>query len=309
MTVKAAAIPRPPSGANSSGWQWPAGFCWPCFGRPLCQWASFALHSELFSYVLLIPFISAYLIWSARKSLAPAIRPCWPGAAVGFSAGAALLAAYWIGRAAGWAPARQDYLALMMLCFLCWFWGACLAALGFKLMRQVAFPAGFLLFMVPLPVVWLANIDTFLQYTSAAAAAGFYALAREPLWRDGLNLHLSGFSLRVAPECSGIHSTMVLLITSVLARPSVLAALLDPGRAGADSDPAGHPPQRVPGVRHRRIVCPHQPGNDPLAHSYTRGTDLLCLVAHTLFLVAVFSAQTGCKRRPGPKGRIGKLKL
>ncbi len=185
--------------------------------RPLCQWASFALHSELFSYVLLIPFISAYLIWSARKSLAPAIRPCWPGAAVGFSAGAALLAAYWIGRAAGWAPARQDYLALMMLCFLCWFWGACLAALGFKLMRQVAFPAGFLLFMVPLPVVWLANIDTFLQYTSAAAAAGFYALAREPLWRDGLNLHLSGFSLRVAPECSGIHSTMVLLITSVLA--------------------------------------------------------------------------------------------
>jgi exosortase C (VPDSG-CTERM-specific) len=194
-----------------------SGLLLACFGRPLCQWASFALHSELFSYVLLIPFISAYLIWSARKSPAPAIRPCRPGAAVGFAAGAALLAAYWIGRANGWVPARQDYLALMMLCFLCWFWGACLAMLGFKLMSQVAFPAGFLLFMVPLPLAWLANIDTFLQYTSAAAAAAFYGLAREPLWRDGLNLHLSGFSLRVAPECSGIHSTMVLLITSVLA--------------------------------------------------------------------------------------------
>jgi exosortase C (VPDSG-CTERM-specific) len=188
-----------------------------CFGRPLCQLVSFALHSELFSYVLLIPFISAYLIWSARKSPAIALRPCWPGAAAGFGAGAALLGAYWIGRATGWVPARQDYLALMMLCVLCWFWDACLALLGSKLMGQVAFPAGFLLFMVPLPVAWLACIDTFLQYTSAAAAAAFYGLVGEPLSRDGLNLYLSGFSLRVAPECSGIHSTLVLLITSVLA--------------------------------------------------------------------------------------------
>jgi exosortase C (VPDSG-CTERM-specific) len=188
-----------------------------CFGWPLCQWASFAFHSDLFSYVLLIPFISAYLIWSGRKSLGPAIRPCLPGAAAGFIAGAAILAAYWIGRTTGWLPARQDYLALMVLCYLCWFWGACLAILGSRLMGQLAFPAGFLLFMVPLPVAWLDNIDTFLQYTSAAASAAFFGLVREPLFRDGLNLHLSGFSLRVAPECSGIHSTMVLLITSVLA--------------------------------------------------------------------------------------------
>ena len=68
-----------------------SGLLLACFGRPLCQWASFALHSELFSYVLLIPFISAYLIWSARKSPAPAIRPCRPGAAVGFAAGASMV--------------------------------------------------------------------------------------------------------------------------------------------------------------------------------------------------------------------------
>jgi exosortase C (VPDSG-CTERM-specific) len=194
-----------------------AGLLLACFGWPLFQLASFAIQSELFSYILLIPLISAYLIWTGRKSLVLSARPCWPGAAAGFVAGAGILAAYWMGRAAGWVPAMQDYLALMMLSFLCWFWGASLAMLGSKLMGQLAFPAGFLLFIVPLPVSWLANIDTFLQHTSAAAAAAFFTLVREPLMRNGLDLHLSGFSLRVAPECSGIHSTMVLLITSTLA--------------------------------------------------------------------------------------------
>jgi exosortase C (VPDSG-CTERM-specific) len=188
-----------------------------CFGWPLFQLALFAARSELFSYILLIPIISGYLIWSARRPLNFAGRPCWPGAVAGFVAGAAIIAAYWMGRRAGWEPAMQDYLALMTLSFLCCFWGACLAILGSKLMGQVAFPAGFLLFMVPLPVGCLANIDTFLQHTSAATSEAFFRLAGESVMRDHLVLHLPGFSLRVAPECSGIHSTMVLLITSVLA--------------------------------------------------------------------------------------------
>jgi exosortase C (VPDSG-CTERM-specific) len=103
------------------------------------------------------------------------------------------------------------------LSFLCWFWGACLGLLGLNLMGQVAFSAGFLLFLVPLPVGLLANIDTFLQHTSAVTAEAFFSLAGEPVVRDNLDMHLPGFSLTVAPECSGIHATIVLLITSVLA--------------------------------------------------------------------------------------------
>jgi exosortase C (VPDSG-CTERM-specific) len=187
-----------------------------CFGWPLFRLAVFAAHSELFSYILLVPVISVYLIWSSRKPLNFAVRPCWPGAVAGFIAGAAILAAYWLGRRAGGALAGQDYLALMTLSFLCCLWGTCLAIMGLDLMGQVAFPVGFLLFMVPLPVGLLANIDTFLQHTSAATAEAFFQLIGEPVMHNGLDMHLSGFSLTVAPECSGIHSTMVLLITSVL---------------------------------------------------------------------------------------------
>ena len=59
---------------------------------------------------------------------------------------------------------------------------------------------------------------TFFQHTSAAAAHGFFSLAGTHCDQDGLSLNLpTDFSLRVAPECSGIHSSQVLLITSLLA--------------------------------------------------------------------------------------------
>jgi exosortase C (VPDSG-CTERM-specific) len=196
-----------------------AGLLAVCFGLPLLQLISFAANSELFSCILLVPFISGYLIWTMRKTLnLQEVRPCWPGAVAGWMAGGAIIAVYWLGRRDGWTPQTQDYLTLMTLAFLCCFWGACLAMLGSKVLGQILFPLAFLLFAVPMPTSWLAHIDTFFQYTSAATAVGFFKVAGEPIFRDGLILHLTGdFSLRVAPECSGIHSTLVLLLTSFLA--------------------------------------------------------------------------------------------
>jgi len=195
-----------------------AGLLAVCFGSPLLRLVSFARHSDLFSYILLIPFISGYLIWSIRTKLNfESVRPCWPGAALGFAAGGAILAGYWMGRHGGWMPQTQDYLGLMTLAFLCCFWGVCLATLGYKLPGQVFFPLAFLAFAVPLPANWQDHIDTFFQHTSAGAAVGFCNVAREPVLRDGLVLQFPGIALRVAPECSGIHSTLVLLITSLLA--------------------------------------------------------------------------------------------
>jgi exosortase C (VPDSG-CTERM-specific) len=189
-----------------------------CFGWPLLRLIFFAAHSDLFSCILLVPFISGYLIWTMRKTLdLQDIRPCWPGAVLGWVAGGAIIAGYWLGLRGGWQPPTQDYLTLMTLAFLCCFWGVCLAMLGTKLLSQVLFPVAFLLFAVPIPTNWLAHIDTFFQYTSAATAEGFFNVVREPVLRSGLIIQLSSLSMRVAPECSGIHSTLVLLMTSFLA--------------------------------------------------------------------------------------------
>ncbi len=164
-----------------------------------------------------MPFISAYLIWANRQHLVLEVHASRLGGVLLGAAGAALAAGYWMATRSGLVLVKQDYLSLMTLSLLCFFWGACLALMGWKMMRQVAFPAAFLIFAVPMPTIWMDHIDTFFQYTSAVAAQGFIRLYGTAVFRDGLDLHLPGFSLTVAPECSGIHSTLVLFMTSLMA--------------------------------------------------------------------------------------------
>ena len=83
-------------------------------------------------------------------------------------------------------------------------------------MRAIAFPMALLVFTVPFPDFLLSWIDTFLQHGSAVFAGLFFQLSGTPVVCDGLNFLLPGCSLQVAPECSGIHSTLVLMITSLL---------------------------------------------------------------------------------------------
>jgi len=89
--------------------------------------------------------------------------------------------------------------------------------LGAKWMAAAAFPVAFLIFMVPLPdaaVKWLENA---LVLASADVAALLFQMTGTPLLRDETIFQLPGIVLRVAEECSGIHSSWVLLITSLVA--------------------------------------------------------------------------------------------
>ena len=84
-------------------------------------------------------------------------------------------------------------------------------------MKAAAFPFGFLLFMTPLPapvVEWLENAS---QLASADCASFFLHLTGIPVLRDGTIFQLPGIVIEVAQECSGIRSSWVLFIASVLA--------------------------------------------------------------------------------------------
>ena len=41
-----------------------------CFGKPLYDLARFSIHGDLYSHIVLIPFITVYLIWLKRQKLA-----------------------------------------------------------------------------------------------------------------------------------------------------------------------------------------------------------------------------------------------
>jgi exosortase C (VPDSG-CTERM-specific) len=97
--------------------------------------------------------------------------------------------------------------------------------LGSKWMAAAAFPVAFLIFLVPLPdaaVNWLENASAL---ASADAAALFFKLSGTPLERHGAVLGLPGVVLQVAQECSGIRSSWVLFITSLLASHLFLKTL------------------------------------------------------------------------------------
>ncbi|HEX5399667.1 MAG TPA: exosortase/archaeosortase family protein, partial [Verrucomicrobiae bacterium] len=107
--------------------------------------------------------------------------------------------------------------AVMVIAFLLFLFGACAFLLGGNMLRALAFPLGFLIFMAPIPTVAMPSIDAFLQHGSALAAQVLFSMAGTPFLRDGLVFQLPGINLQVAPECSGIQSSMVLLISGLLA--------------------------------------------------------------------------------------------
>jgi exosortase len=84
-------------------------------------------------------------------------------------------------------------------------------------MSAAAFPVAFLIFMVPLPdaaVDWLERASVI---ASAEATAVYFRLTGTPVLRDGTVFALPGIVLQVAQECSGIRSSWVLFITSLVA--------------------------------------------------------------------------------------------
>ena len=187
------------------------------FSQPLFNLARFAAGSDLYSHILLIPFVSCCLIWMKRRTLPPPSGPDLIAVFPLVLAGLAALAGWWAVNSAAAELAREDSLALTVFPFVLCFWGICILLLGRRLVRAIAFPLGFLLFMVPLPVFLTNLVEIFLQHVSAVAAVGFFKVAGTPLLLNDLIIHLPGVTLAVAPECSGIHSTLALFITSVLA--------------------------------------------------------------------------------------------
>jgi len=183
-----------------------------CFAKPLLALLNFALHSDLFSYVLLIPFISGYLVWIKRQSLPSLSKPVRGYALVPF-VGGLLALLFWLRGVAG----TQNSLSLATLSLLLLFVAACCFCLNPEMLRALAFPLSLLVFAIPFPVIVVDWIEAFLQYSSASAADLFFTVTGMMFLRSGLVFQLPGIQLKVAPECSGIHSSLVLFITSLVA--------------------------------------------------------------------------------------------
>jgi len=187
-----------------------------CFMPFLAQWAQFGYDSDIFSYILLIPAISLYLVWIKRREIPMKVvqRPVVALAVLALAGflmgGYALL---WI---QGWTLESQNHVALVSTGFVLFLIGGALMMLGVEITRFLAFPLGFLAFMVPFPVFLTEWVEVFYQYTSAELSYLLLRICQTPVFRDGLQFQLPGIVIEVARECSGIRSSLVLLIASLL---------------------------------------------------------------------------------------------
>ena len=182
------------------------------FSKVLFDLARFALQSDTFSHIILIPPIVAYLASLRWKTAIQDFRPSQLATMIPLALGVMALTANWL-----FARAPETRLCLYTLSYVCFVIAAAFRFLGVATVRELVFPFALLFFMLPLPPVVMDGLEIFFQHTSALAAAAMIKVSGLPAVRDGLLLFLPGFTIEVAQECSGIRSTLVLFITSLIA--------------------------------------------------------------------------------------------
>jgi len=188
------------------------------FAIPLYRWSQFALQSELFSYILLVPVVSIYLFVTGERREGPVSGARHPLLGVAFGvAGLAVLGGYGLALFNGTKLVPQDSVALTTFAFVLLVVAVSALLLPRPLLRTAAFPLVFLVFMTPFPVAVEHGLEMFLQHGSAPPSYWFFKLAGTPVFRQDLIFQLPGITLQVAPECSGIRSTIVLFLTSLVA--------------------------------------------------------------------------------------------
>jgi len=180
-----------------------------------------------YSHGFFVPLFSGYVLWHERQRwMKTEIKPSNFGFVVMLGAIALLLLG---SLGAELFTSRFSLLALLA--------GIILFLAGWKMLRAVSFPLGYLMWMIPLPVIIYNQITFPLQLIASRLATAGLELAQVPVLRDGNVLIMSNYSLEVVEACSGIRSLMTLMALAVaygyLVSPRrwvryVLAALMIP---------------------------------------------------------------------------------
>jgi exosortase C (VPDSG-CTERM-specific) len=183
------------------------------FAVPLREFVTYAARSDVHSYVLLIPFVTAYLIYIRWKHLSRELSSAWGLALLLAAAGAgALLASLYFAELG-----QSDYMTLIALSFVCFVIAGTFLFLGSTWARSAMFPLFFLAFMIPLPEAAVDLLENASKEASAEVANWLFFTSGTPVLREGTVFQLPGITITVAKECSGIRSSLVLVITSLLA--------------------------------------------------------------------------------------------
>jgi len=173
-----------------------------------------SFHEELYSHIILVPFVSGYFLYLKRKELFSDAKYSYAFGLIIILFGMMI---YTIGLNQRISLTPSDYLSSMIFSAVTFWIGGFVFFYGPRSFRMAAFSLLFLFFLTPIPSIVVERMIRFLQMGSAEAAYGFFKLTGVPILRNGFSFHLSGMSIEVAEQCSGIRSGLALVITSIVA--------------------------------------------------------------------------------------------
>lgn len=163
------------------------------------------VHSDN-THAILVPFIALYLGWEYRQHLANVSPRCslWGGAGLVLSLAGLLICCI-----SGFVFGERLFLVCSLI-------GLIWAYMGDVWLRTLAFPLGFLFFMVPVPDTLLNVVSLPLQMQATKLSALIINALSIPVYQEGNLLFFAQTQLEVAEACSGIRSIISLVMLSVL---------------------------------------------------------------------------------------------
>ena len=183
------------------------------FWAPLRECLSLALHVNHYSHLVVIPFVSACLMYGNRRDI-------FSAAAYDLRLGIPLLLA---AAASGWwfsvrfLSARGDY-RLSFAILLVHFAGAAgfLLCFGARALWTARFPLLFLLLAIPIPRVLIEKMILALQVGTGQILYALFSLAGTPLFKHGFTFELPGGAIVIGEETASMNAFWALFIVSVL---------------------------------------------------------------------------------------------
>jgi exosortase len=184
------------------------------FYSTLAGLVQYSLHNSSSSHIVLIPFVSFFLLYLERATIFANTSPN-RGLGIGL-AGAGLM--LFVVASRGPIPQEGNWSLSAQVISLLLIWVAgFIFFYGSAAFRAGSFALLFLLLMVPLPDPILNWIVRGLQEGSTQIAYLIFQATGTPVLRHGFQLSLPTVTIEVAEECSSIRSSMALFVTILLA--------------------------------------------------------------------------------------------
>jgi len=183
-----------------------------CWWRSIVTLLTLAFTNEQYSHVLLVLPVSLSLALLEGRD--KNVRPAWslfPALALVVVSLTILLAVQFT---TDWVGERALIISIASLVVFCI--GLMMLFFGVPAVRQLLFPLLFLFLIVPIPQVVVDKCIVALQVASTEATFTLFRWSGVPVLKSGFILTFPALDIEIAKQCSGIRSSLILLISSMV---------------------------------------------------------------------------------------------